>query len=362
MNNKVSIIVPVYNVEMHLHKCIESIINQTYKNLEILLIDDGSKDNSGKICDQFAKKDSRIKVIHKKNGGLPDARNRGLELATGEYVSFIDSDDWIDPQMIEELLQIATKHNVEVVMSTISSESEFTKKINKFPWPEDRIFNEREIKEEFLPHLISSIDTSGKLIQTITGSVCKCLYQMKFLKAHNIFFDIKVGSGEDKEFSLRVFTKIMALYTTNSCYYHYNRSVLGGGSTTQRYSPNLYEKVSYRQSKYISTLKEAGIYDTHYLGLNLTWLETILAVIDNMCYEGNPRNFKKIIENVKYVLEDSNFFELLNYLNEDQLVYLNKRKVNLIKNRLPMYIGMKKTKIMFKKQLVKSKFLMALKQ
>ena len=99
----ISVIVPIYNVEKYLKKCIESIIQQTYDNLEIILINDGSTDNSPKICDNYAKKDKRIKVIHKKNGGLSDARNYGLEIATGKYISFVDSDDYIHKQMIEKL-------------------------------------------------------------------------------------------------------------------------------------------------------------------------------------------------------------------------------------------------------------------
>ena len=94
---KISIIVPIYNVEKYIRKCIESIINQTYRNIEIILVDDGSPDNCGKICDEYAKKDSRVKVIHKKNGGLSDARNKGTEVATGEYIMYVDSDDyWIN--------------------------------------------------------------------------------------------------------------------------------------------------------------------------------------------------------------------------------------------------------------------------
>ncbi|MCR8685715.1 glycosyltransferase family 2 protein, partial [Campylobacter ureolyticus] len=95
--------VPVYNVEKYLKKCIQSIINQTYKNLEIILVDDGSSDNSGKICDEFAQKDNRIKVIHKTNGGLSDARNAGLDGMSGEWVSFVDSDDFISPYYVENL-------------------------------------------------------------------------------------------------------------------------------------------------------------------------------------------------------------------------------------------------------------------
>lgn len=102
-NEKISIIVPVYKVEIYLERCVESIINQTYKNIEIILIDDGSPDRCPMMCDQYAKKDSRITVIHKKNGGLSDARNAGLDIATGEYIAFVDSDDWIEVDFIETL-------------------------------------------------------------------------------------------------------------------------------------------------------------------------------------------------------------------------------------------------------------------
>lgn len=104
MDSKVSIIVPIYKVEAYLKKCIDSIIKQTYKNLEIILVDDGSPDNCGKICDEFAIKDTRIKVIHKQNGGLSDARNAGLNIATGDYLYFVDSDDWISSNAIEVLI------------------------------------------------------------------------------------------------------------------------------------------------------------------------------------------------------------------------------------------------------------------
>ena len=112
----ISVIVPVYNVEKYLSKCIDSIIAQTYTNLEILLVDDGAKDSSGAICDEYAQRDSRIRVIHKENGGLSDARNRGIEEARGEYLGFIDSDDYIDPDMYEVLYETLTKHDADMSM------------------------------------------------------------------------------------------------------------------------------------------------------------------------------------------------------------------------------------------------------
>ena len=105
MDDLISVIVPVYKVEKYLDRCVESITNQTYKNLEIILVDDGSPDNCPKMCDEWAQKDSRIKVIHKENGGLSDARNAGLDVAAGDYISFVDSDDWIDLETYELVLK-----------------------------------------------------------------------------------------------------------------------------------------------------------------------------------------------------------------------------------------------------------------
>ena len=112
--DKISVIVPIYNVERFLEKCVNSILNQTYKNLEIILVDDGSKDNSGKIADELSKKDDRIKVIHKENGGLSSARNEGMKYVTGDYVAFLDSDDCIIPDFYEYLYNMIQKYDVQI--------------------------------------------------------------------------------------------------------------------------------------------------------------------------------------------------------------------------------------------------------
>lgn len=113
---KISIIVPVYKVEKYLEKCIASIVNQTYTELEIILVDDGSPDRCGEICDQWAKKDSRIKVVHKENGGRSDARNAGVEIATGEYIGFVDSDDLLEPDMYQVLFDKLMKYGADIAV------------------------------------------------------------------------------------------------------------------------------------------------------------------------------------------------------------------------------------------------------
>ena len=114
MNPKISIIVPVYKVEPYLRKCIDSILNQTFKDFELILVDDGSPDNCGKICDEYAQKDSRIIVIHKKNGGQATARNAALDIAKGDFIGFVDSDDYIEPDMYEFLYKMCIDNNCEI--------------------------------------------------------------------------------------------------------------------------------------------------------------------------------------------------------------------------------------------------------
>ena len=111
----VSIIVPVYKVEDYLERCIRSIVNQTYKEIEIIIINDGSPDKCPEICDKWAEEDKRIKVIHKKNGGLSDARNAGMQIASGEYIAFVDSDDWISPFYLEYLIKAIVDSKCDIV-------------------------------------------------------------------------------------------------------------------------------------------------------------------------------------------------------------------------------------------------------
>lgn len=117
----VSIIIPIYKVEPYLRQCLDSVINQTYTNLEIILVDDGSPDNSPQICDEYATKDNRIVVIHKENGGLSDARNVGLDICKGEYISFVDSDDWVENAYIKVLYEILKKENADISICTYNS-------------------------------------------------------------------------------------------------------------------------------------------------------------------------------------------------------------------------------------------------
>lgn len=150
----ISVMVPVYNVENYLEKCLDSIIDQTYQNLEIILVNDGSKDNSPKICDEYAKKDNRIKVIHKDNGGLSDARNVGLMHCKGDYLGFVDSDDWIKPNMYEKLLELCLKYEADIARcKSFTNEHEIFEEESQVTVLEKREFMPLILEDEISSHI-----------------------------------------------------------------------------------------------------------------------------------------------------------------------------------------------------------------
>lgn len=149
----ISVIVPVYNVEKYLNRCVDSIINQTYSNLEIILIDDGSTDTSGQICDEYKEKDERVYVIHQINGGLSVARNTGIDNANGNYLTFVDSDDLIHPQYIETLYKVIKKDNSDIVIADYERFDEFNKidlEINDGTKYESNLLSNNEILTSFI--------------------------------------------------------------------------------------------------------------------------------------------------------------------------------------------------------------------
>ena len=151
-NPLLSVIIPVYNVQAYLNRCVDSVLAQTYPNLEIILVDDGTKDECDRICDAYAVADSRIRVIHKENGGLSSARNAGLDVATGEYIAFLDSDDWVEPDAYETMLNCMKKYDVKLVCAgryDVKSETGEKKK-GLCPKKEERMSGEEMVGRLFL--------------------------------------------------------------------------------------------------------------------------------------------------------------------------------------------------------------------
>lgn len=227
----VTIVVPVYNVEKYLERCVASLRGQTLRDLEIILVDDGSPDRSGAMCDALALEDSRIRVVHKKNGGLSSARNAGLQAAAGEYVGFVDSDDTVAPDMFEKLLAAITAEQTDFVMSDylrVPAEGpSYLKTLDIRPGRYDRA----ALRAEIFPQLIMGENVDyGPLL-----SVWHCLYRTEFLRSNGIRFDEEVRWSEDNIFSAIVgYHADSFFYLKGEGLYHYHQNP---GTITTSYRP-----------------------------------------------------------------------------------------------------------------------------
>ena len=205
---KISVIIPVYNTEKYLERCINSILNQTHKNIEIILVDDGSTDNSGEICDFFKNKDSRIIVIHKQNGGAASARNSGLEIASGDYVAFVDSDDWLAEDMYAHLLECCVIQNAE-----IASMRYFITKDPNAVLPSTKLNIRKYTNDRIYYYLKSSFNA-----KELELSTCNKLYK------RSLFDQLRFPSyqlSEDAYINFLLISKINTLIVSNKYGYFY---------------------------------------------------------------------------------------------------------------------------------------------
>ena len=230
MKDLISIIVPIYNVEKYLNKCIESIVNQTYENIEIILIDDGSNDNSGIICDEYAKKDNRIIVVHKENGGVSSARNKGLKIAKGEWISFVDADDWIEQTFCQTLLNKVTQEQADIALCGYNRITDNRiEKINA---------NNQEVFLNSNEYLVKSLNP-----QTGFGFCHMKLIKKEVLKS--ISFNERIEVGEDALFNIQLSTYIKKAVFLKQPLYNYR---INNQSVVKRYDENY-------ANKYLKSMK-----------------------------------------------------------------------------------------------------------
>ena len=216
MDSKISVIIPVYNVEPYIRQCLDSVVNQTYRNLEIIIIDDGSPDNCGKICDEYASVDKRIIVIHKSNEGLSAARNQGINMATGEWLAFVDSDDWIELDYYEKLIKIADslKDKVDVICASGHIEEERESKTLYSYYGEGGLIKTRDASE-----LLCMVYMPPRGERTNMLGPWDKLYLKDFIKNVSATFEGK--AWEDHRFNMVVFANRPRVAISEAIGYHY---------------------------------------------------------------------------------------------------------------------------------------------
>ena len=295
----ISVIVPVYNVEQYLSQCLDSILKQTYSNLEIILVDDESKDSSGKICDEYCRKDKRCKVIHKKNAGLGMARNSGLEIATGLYVTFVDSDDWIKADAIEQMHRNLIEHNVDFCKSGYIRFTDDGKIIRTVHY-EEECFPENEAKKKLLPRMVGSSPSQHDSVEMCVTGV---LYSVRIIKSNKLKFPSeRVLISEDMVFNIDYMqhTNGGCLIPYEGYMYRYNPK-----SLTSQYREDRFNAVCYWYSEVKKQLLGYG-YDKS----TIYRLQRIFFVYLRMCLTQersrvSKHTAKESIERIKKICENS---------------------------------------------------------
>ena len=267
---KVSIVIPVYNVEKYLMRCMDSVRKQTYTNLEIILIDDGSKDRSGVICDELAAQDKRIRVVHKKTGGQPEARNTALRLPpAGALLMFVDSDDWLDLNTVEVCVNLFAKYpETQCVLFPYIREFGDRQGAIDFFGSEPRIFDAEEVRLKIFRRLIGPYGDEKRHPDSMSdiNAMWGKMFDARALENH-FFVDVKeIGSAEDGLFNLDVFQHIHHAVYTPSIHYHYNKE--NNSSVVHTYNKNLFQTRLNYYRRVEDILKEITHDDSYYVSLN----------------------------------------------------------------------------------------------
>lgn len=289
MDPVISVIIPVYNVEPYIRQCLDSIVNQTYRNLEIIIIDDGSPDRCGEICDEYAAKDGRISVVHKKNGGLSAARNDGIMRATGKWITFVDSDDWCELDYYEQFIKAIGNSHPDVFQA-----GGFI-----FEYPQ-----RQQIQYSFqVPFHAYGKDNIVEIMKDIfrIGLPWDKLYRTDFIRENHLLFDMSSKAFEDHLFNFQLFSCAENISGSVFVGYHYRQVAM---SISKGYNPNK-PKINYsfltKLHRFISEQKlpedvRVAAYTDAILAINITL----------SCYyfhAQNPKSYRETAKEIKSVKE-----------------------------------------------------------
>lgn len=346
MQPLVSLVVPVYNVEKYLAACLDSLLSQTLKELEIIAVNDGSTDNSPKILEEYQKNDSRIKVIHKKNGGLGDARNAGLSHVSGKYVMFLDSDDWLNEKALEEMVEVATKNDLDVVITPFIFEYLEGSKKFEINVQKNKVFEGEEVKGFLIRKLIGPLPHEGNSIDELNSAANK-LYRVDIIKKNNLFFvSERQYYGEDLVFNLNYFKCADKVIVLDKAFYHYRKDI--NTSLTTRYRVNLFKmRLNLYEflERFIEQSSNYNYKDSFEIALKgRIYFELTSNIINEFHPANNESTFRKIKE-VKHMLRNPVIKNAIrNFKPNDQSIFKKMQYgVMRIGRALPLYIYCKKT-------------------
>ncbi len=308
----ISLICPVYRTEFFLKKCIDSVISQTYKDWELILIDDGSPDNAGSICDEYAKRDSRIKVIHKKNEGVSAARQAGLDTASGKYIIHVDSDDWIEPTMLEELYLKAIEEDADMVICDYYRDDEM-----------------QSTYIEQKPYSLQSPMVLKELFSHLHGNCWNKLVKKDCFTRYNIKFPPNINYCEDVCVNVQLLLHEIKIVYLPKAYYHY---VQQSSSITNNFTKQTLE-TCIRYVEYLSNYFEAESFEIIHSKEIVKQNAVNSGILDNnemlnLFPEIKKTTSKKIYDKVGY------FLAFRGYQNSARLVFKTVKKLIKLRNLL----------------------------
>lgn len=316
---KLSVIIPVYNVGELLYKCIESIQNQSLDNIEIILINDGSTDNSGKICDEIACQNNNMRVIHKENEGVSAARNLGIGVANGEYIGFVDSDDYINENMYLKMYLQAKKNDCDIVMC--DANIEHVDKVNL-----DTISQLDESK------ILEASSIHPDLLMEMAGSMWKCIYKREILMNKNVLCPVGIKLSEDRIFNILAFG-----YSKKISYIKeplYTQKVRQNSATT-KYYPNMLDMVINSRKELFNALDKSWNNSEYYKKVyEKQNIGAIFQCIKNEFHKDCKKSIYKRYNTVKYIVTDSNVRDILENIEENSI------KINLIRKKLAIILSL----------------------
>ncbi len=302
---KISIIMPVYKVEEYVGRAIESIQAQTLKEFEFLIVDDGTPDRSGIICDEYAAKDPRIHVIHKENGGAPSARNVAIDIAKGKYMYFMDSDDWAEPTMLEDMYELAEKTQSQLVVAgfyidTYYSDTEYV--TDEFSVADMDFKTQKEFREN-----------AYKLFdRNLLYTPWNKLFSAAYLKENNLKFPQTFW--DDFPFNLSVVRDIEKVVVTSKCYYHFIRA--RAESETAKYRSDMYDKREEEHGWMIDLYKHWGVDNAESNEMiQRRYIERIVGCIENLTNSGCTLSAAEKKQEIKRIITSERVREALKIAN-----------------------------------------------
>lgn len=328
----VTIALPIYNVEKYLDRCIESLVNQTYRNLEIILVDDCSPDGSGRICDEWAKRDARIRVIHKEvNEGQGIARNNALEIATGGYICFFDSDDYIGSDTaISTLVEAAEREKAEVVVFGLRNIAADGTETNRcIPKVGMRTYHGREVQEEFLPEFVGP-DPKGNGERMFYMAAWLIMYSVKKIReiGWRYVSERKIIS-EDVYSLMNLFDAINTVTVVPEAYYCYCAN--DSTSFSRKYTPNRYDRVKHFYLETVKLCREKKYSDDIIKRITEPYLSYTMATLKQEAKA--PLSFRERKNKVYSILEDPVLQQVVQMKKGDNAIWSRRLMYFLIRNK-----------------------------